>query len=194
MLLYSSIQHILNKKTYEFWPHIKFSSIIDISVTFSAHSLLHSEILIITKTIRKRYPLPIGHLRSVTESRQYHSYFIYLQHLCYTWVEGISSTCQFRETKCLKQFHYLKYLDNNIKLNLRTVRLYRFFIVSVFSLKMMHSDVRQIKIIFPDSEVHSVGAHLGPVGPRWAPCWPHKPCYQGLLCGHSKHFAYPNDH
>ena len=24
------------------------------------------------------------------------------------------------------------------------------------------------------------GAHLGPVGPRWAPCWPHEPCYQGL--------------
>ena len=23
------------------------------------------------------------------------------------------------------------------------------------------------------------GAHLGPVGPRWAPCWPHQPCYQG---------------
>ena len=21
------------------------------------------------------------------------------------------------------------------------------------------------------------GAHLGPTGPRWAPCWPHKPCY-----------------
>ena len=25
------------------------------------------------------------------------------------------------------------------------------------------------------------GAHLGPVGPRWAPCWPHGPCYQGIL-------------
>ena len=25
------------------------------------------------------------------------------------------------------------------------------------------------------------GAHLGPVGPRWAPCWPHAPCYQGHL-------------
>ena len=26
------------------------------------------------------------------------------------------------------------------------------------------------------------GAHLGPVGPRWAPYWPHEPCYQiGLL-------------
>ena len=23
------------------------------------------------------------------------------------------------------------------------------------------------------------GGHLGPVGPRWAPCWPHEPCYQG---------------
>ena len=23
------------------------------------------------------------------------------------------------------------------------------------------------------------GAHLGPVGPRWAPCWPYEPCYQG---------------
>ena len=22
------------------------------------------------------------------------------------------------------------------------------------------------------------GAHLGPVGPRWAPCWPHEPCYR----------------
>ena len=23
------------------------------------------------------------------------------------------------------------------------------------------------------------GAQLGPVGPRWAPCWPHESCYQG---------------
>ena len=29
----------------------------------------------------------------------------------------------------------------------------------------------------PDSKVH--GAHLGPLGPRWAPCWPYEPCYQG---------------
>ena len=25
------------------------------------------------------------------------------------------------------------------------------------------------------------GAHLGPRGPRWAPCWLHEPCYLGLL-------------
>ena len=34
----------------------------------------------------------------------------------------------------------------------------------------------------PDSKQSSWGphgAHLGPVGPRWAPCWPHEPCYRG---------------
>ena len=25
------------------------------------------------------------------------------------------------------------------------------------------------------------GAHLGPTGPRWAPCWPHEPCYLGAF-------------
>ena len=27
------------------------------------------------------------------------------------------------------------------------------------------------------------GAHLGPVGPRWAPCWPHEPRYLGSYLG-----------
>ena len=25
------------------------------------------------------------------------------------------------------------------------------------------------------------GAHLGPTGPRWAPCWPHELCYLGRM-------------
>ena len=25
------------------------------------------------------------------------------------------------------------------------------------------------------------GAHLGPVGPIWTPCWPHEPYYQGMV-------------
>ena len=38
------------------------------------------------------------------------------------------------------------------------------------------------KINYPDSKVH--GAYMGhtwgrQVRPRWAPCWPHEPCYQG---------------
>ena len=40
--------------------------------------------------------------------------------------------------------------------------------------------------LYPDSKVDGAnlgptpGAHLGPVGPRWAPCWPHEPCCQGI--------------
>ena len=45
-----------------------------------------------------------------------------------------------------------------------------------------------IEVGVPYSKVH--GANMGPiwgrqdpdrphVGPRWAPCWPHKPCYPG---------------
>ena len=48
---------------------------------------------------------------------------------------------------------------------------------------------------YPDSKVH--GAHLGPVGPRWAPCWTHEPCYQSmyyeimvsLYCYYEVHFS-----
>ena len=31
----------------------------------------------------------------------------------------------------------------------------------------------------PYSKVH--GANMGPIGPRWAPCWPHGLCYLGLV-------------
>ena len=34
--------------------------------------------------------------------------------------------------------------------------------------------------IYPDSKVHGANrGPLGPVGLRWAPCWPQEPCYQG---------------
>ena len=29
------------------------------------------------------------------------------------------------------------------------------------------------------SSLDQHGAHMSLVGPRWAPCWPHEPCYQG---------------
>ena len=34
------------------------------------------------------------------------------------------------------------------------------------------------------------GAHLGPAGPRWAPCWHHEPCYQGIVVDRG-HFGVP---
>ena len=47
--------------------------------------------------------------------------------------------------------------------------------------KMVKYDEMLIWAKIPDSKVHGAkhGAHLDPVGPRWAPCWPHEPCYQG---------------
>ena len=37
--------------------------------------------------------------------------------------------------------------------------------------------------IYPHSKVHgaNIGGQLGPVAPRWAPCCPHEPCYQGSI-------------
>ena len=29
--------------------------------------------------------------------------------------------------------------------------------------------------------LHHHWAHLGPTGPRWAPCWPHESCYLGSI-------------
>ena len=36
------------------------------------------------------------------------------------------------------------------------------------------------------------GAHLGPTGPRWAPCCPHEPCYLGtfFVWSHSCHSTH----
>ena len=35
---------------------------------------------------------------------------------------------------------------------------------------------------YPDSKVWGQhGVHLGPIDPRWSPCWPHEPCYQGIF-------------
>ena len=42
----------------------------------------------------------------------------------------------------------------------------------------------------PDSPWGQHGAHLGPVSPRWAPRWPHEPCYQDILSKPSLFYAY----
>ena len=39
------------------------------------------------------------------------------------------------------------------------------------------------EVPYSDSKVHGAKhrAHLGPTGPRWAPCWPYEPCYLGIV-------------
>ena len=51
----------------------------------------------------------------------------------------------------------------------------------VFYRLLKNSLQREIHINTPreQSVLGQHGAHLGPVGPRWAPCWPHEPCCQG---------------
>ena len=46
--------------------------------------------------------------------------------------------------------------------------------------RLFTSPYRGITKRVPDSKVHGQhGAHLGPTGPRCAPCWPHELCYLG---------------
>ena len=40
-----------------------------------------------------------------------------------------------------------------------------------------HAGTLIARFMGPTWDLH--GTHLGPTGPRWAPCWPHEPCYQG---------------
>ena len=44
--------------------------------------------------------------------------------------------------------------------------------------------------VIPDSKVH--GANMGPIWgrPRWAPCWPHEPCYLGCLGTDRQQYIY----
>ena len=46
--------------------------------------------------------------------------------------------------------------------------------------RLTSKETARLLVTCPDSKVH--GAHLGPVSPRWAPCWPHEPCYKGDFC------------
>ena len=71
----------------------------------------------------------------------------------------------------LSLFDMIWYIEGNLLKKIPTTNtpwLYYDSVMGVFvSSKSAH----------PYNKVH--GAHLGPVGPRWAPCWPHQPCYQG---------------
>ena len=51
-------------------------------------------------------------------------------------------------------------------------------IISIFRVMSPHPLPRQ------QGSWSQHGAHLGPVGPIWAPCWPYKPCCQGEYTVH----------
>ena len=63
------------------------------------------------------------------------------------------------------------------------------FIISSCHNSLNANPIAMLSHWFPDSKVY--GAHMGPTGPRWAPCWPHEPCYLGChfkWCDVQMHF------
>ena len=58
--------------------------------------------------------------------------------------------------------------------------------------KVFKEIFHQANFINPDCKVH--GANMGPVGPRWAPCWPHEPCYQGTYVSDWMHVIHQHKH
>ena len=52
--------------------------------------------------------------------------------------------------------------------------------------------MRLCSLVLWQSSWDQHGAHLGPVGPRWAPCWPHAPCYLALRWRHNDHAGVSN--
>ena len=57
------------------------------------------------------------------------------------------------------------------------IHIYRNYIIQY----QFHSSGKALTLILPiQNSWGQHGAHLGPVGPRWTPCWPHRPCFQGL--------------
>ena len=66
------------------------------------------------------------------------------------------------------------------------VNIYHFYTSDVF-----YTDVYYFTFVVPkmyqwqvrndfNKDVYIYVAHLGPVGPSWAPCWPYEPCYQSI--------------
>ena len=48
-------------------------------------------------------------------------------------------------------------------------------LLPIYDIDASKPDIRRGCKQYPNNKVH--GAHQGPTGPRWAPCWPHEPCY-----------------
>ena len=64
------------------------------------------------------------------------------------------------------------------------VNIQAFICISNFGMGFRRSERSQVaKFLGPTWDP------LGPVGPRWAPCWPHEPCYQEYFKAPSELFT-----
>ena len=71
------------------------------------------------------------------------------------------------------------------------VQIFHFFIICVFSAGCNWSWYTWEQGLWGQH-----GAHLGPTGPRWVPCWSHEPCYLGYdtMYTQVQHPMHPGRH
>ena len=68
--------------------------------------------------------------------------------------------------------------ETNIEIKSREVSFAYIWLLSYpIAFEMLHTAVLLPCVIYSDSKVN--GAHLGPTGPRWTPCWPQELYYLG---------------
>ena len=97
-----------------------------------------------------------------------------------------------------QRLHHFTQLLLNLNLNVRVLSIW--YIDDVSHLVNRFNVIYKISglITFPVTRIKNVPwqqgswgqhwAHLGPTGPRWAPCWPHKPCSLGHV-GALRHYS-----
>ena len=91
-----------------------------------------------------------------------------------SWLNIKMTSHQYRKSHCCdKTILQPSYLHNGISYTGKTTSLY-------WIRALMAIIETAILLLYPDS-MGQHGAHLGPTGPRWAPCWAHELCYPVAL-------------
>ena len=101
-----------------------------------------------------------------------------------------SPSCLLKPWKCLifDSWFDLEISTFDVRFIHETCFIITWLIFYTILVKLVH-DIKVWDCDFDDWPMHprkqsswgQHGAHLGPVSPRWAPSWSHKPCYQGGL-------------
>ena len=92
--------------------------------------------------------------------------------------------CMSNISNCLKCYSFDKKksslaVPEVVKLTLKWIWNYLTKFSSLTARKISVQAARGTSLPRQQGSWGQHGAHLGPVVPRWAPCWPHEPCYLG---------------
>ena len=71
-------------------------------------------------------------------------------------------------------------ISNEVKVSSRCIALNHLEAWHILDMNMWMCESTLVPMLLPRWQTSwgQHGAHLGPIGPRWAPCWPQEPYYQ----------------